>query len=310
MSSLGANDASWYSNDCAYSGQDFLTVLNWGRPGLNNGVYSVLDHNSVYQSYTLVVGYTEQYIQAWYNNVLSCPMMTLMVGTSNSYECYNGTYNPSCSVYTAGVDWDNAIHSVMNWVASHHYDTRITIWGGDDLEGEWDQWTGGSGCPAEPTTLDFLNGVANQEATYSPHALLGDYGDASTGIGNNQCNFSPGVWTENDVYQASWGIGWDVPIPELYQNASYQGYQFNAWSQVFKDYQGQKYEFYGVMTECSEVDPLPSGQCYNQRNETCEWSPTIAMTNVNAKQEFGTWPYQDVTNIRWQDDSPSGNNGC
>lgn len=46
MQALAASDATWSSNTCANNppnNVDFLTILDFGRPGLVNGVYQVFD---------------------------------------------------------------------------------------------------------------------------------------------------------------------------------------------------------------------------------------------------------------------------
>ncbi|SRR5579875_1306411 len=310
MSTLAAQDASYYSNQCTYTGQPFLTLLDFGRPGFYNGVYSVYNwgNNGEWLSYTLVVGYSEQYAQDWYRDATSCPSLFLVVGTNNSYECFlNGSYDPSCNVYTAGVQWDEGIHGIMNFTSKYGYSARETVWGGDDMEAEWDQWLTCAGKPANPQTYDFANGVAQQEKTYFTHAWLADYGDADYEIANEegQCNWNTGATDDTYTYDASWGIGWDVPFPELY--TAYQG---QNWVNVYNDFKSTGYSFYGSITQCSEADPLPTGDCYVARNGDCEFSPTEAFHNYAIYFNPNSALYEQDTNQQWQTDGHTGNGTC
>lgn len=309
LASLASGDAQWSDATCANNPQignvDFLTVLDFGRPGLNNGTYSVYDLGGGWLSDTQVEQDAETYAQTWYNDTTGCPRLHLAIGTANDYECYNGSYNYSCSVYTAGQQWDVVAHTVASYVSSNGWSWQETIWSGDDAEGSWDQFTSCSTC--YPKTVDFLNGFTNKESSYSSHLNLVDYGDAGYGQGNIQ---GGPLWTQQNVYDASWGIGWDVPLPELYV----QG-QFNAWLCVYNNNcgggisegQGQL-QFYGEMTECSEADTLPTGNCWVQRSNMCQWSPYEAYNNLATAVNDPNISYS--SNIRWPGDAASGNNGC
>ncbi len=304
MATLAQEDASWASTACSTGGEDFLTVLNFGRPGLHNGAYSVLDHNNTWVSYNWVATYAEQYASDWYTDSSSCPHLVLVIGTANSYECYNG--DNGCSVYTAGVQFDQLVHTVITHASSQPYNWQETFWGGDDVEAEWDQYAGSS-CAANPKTEDFLNGYNNEETTYvMSHTYLADYGDADYGVTQNY-QTCPGVnnlWSENDIYQASWGIGWDVPLPEVYTS-----YQLSNWVNVYHAYHTSNgFAFYALMTECSQADSLPYGNCYDQRNNQCELSPQEAYNDSTAYND--PTGYSGATNIQWQNDAHSSNNNC
>lgn len=217
-------------------------------------------------------------------------------------------------MYTAGQQWDAVAHTVASYVSNEGHAWQETIWTGDDLEGGWDQWTSCSTC--YPRAQDFVNGMANKESSYSSHLNMVDYGDAGFG----QANLQGGpVWIPQNVYDATWGIGWGVPVAELYVQS-----QLNPWICVYNnncgpsnsfctsncsinESQGQLH-FYGGQAQCSEADTLSTGNCWVQRSNACQWSPYKGYTNLTNATGDTSVPYSD--NIRWQQDSPSGNNGC
>jgi hypothetical protein len=167
-------------------------------------------------------------------------------------------------------------HDLAAYVAAKDYGDRVTaIWPADDIEASWDPWS---------TTAQFLTGVRDQERTYPvPHAHLVNYGDAQAGACSVVTDSCQQPWTPTNVYDAAWGIGWAIPLPEAY-NAETAG----LWESVAA-LQGARnpMEFLGVMTECAGPDPLPTGPCHPQGigvtgTSACEWSPTVAYTHMRA----------------------------
>src|SRR5262249_11057203 len=147
--------------------------------------------------------------------------------------------------------WDVAAHDVMDYVAAKGYGSRITaVWVADDLETSWDPW---------PTTQQFLQGVRDQEHTYTAHAQLINYGDANVGA----CTVAAGCrfrWPGATGYDAAGGIGWPLPLPETY-NAD----TTSLWEDVASTPGTHgPMAFAGVMTECGGADPLPVGECRPQ----------------------------------------------
>ncbi len=233
----------------------------------------------------------EHYLDAWVLAASNCPKLHLALGTSNFNECGGGL--SSCDVYAAGQAWDIVAHDVMNYVASKGYGSQVTgIWVADDLETSWDTWA---------TTERFLQGVRDQEHTYTAaHAQLVNYGDANVGacsIVNGKCN---APWSAGNVYDAAWGLGWAIPMPEAY-NATTTG----LWDNVART-QGAANPmiFAGVMTECGGQDPLPVGQCRPQGGgvtgrSDCEWSPTVAAAHYQSTTGLQTGTPLYATNMQW-----------
>ena len=310
LQSLAQGDASWANNLCTqYGSADTYTVLAFGRPGMASGQYAQYDHGGHWDTNSAVESLSEAYADEWYADTSSCPRLHLIIGTANDYECYNGTYPnpPSCSVYTAGQQWANVAQDVYNHAVAGGKSWQESIWSGDDLEAEWDPYSC-SGC-GQPQTLDFLNGYTAQDRTFSAPNLLVDYGDADYGAPNELGYPQTPAWTVTNVYNAAWGIGWDVPMPEIYGSGL-----INKWNCIHNNSTGCTNPggmvYYGLMAECTMADTLPTGSCWTQNHGSsyppfvggCTNSPYAGYLALTSASLAG-W-----TNIRWQGDGTTPNN--
>jgi hypothetical protein len=307
---LATTDAQWLNAQSTGStcGRDFLTVLDFAHPQrVAAGNASPLDDYAMAlfrqpgpASYRQVEGIAERYLDAWLAAASSCPKLHLALGTSNFNECGGGV--SGCDVYAAGQYWDVVAHDVMDYVAKKGYGSRITgVWVADDAETSWDPW---------PTTQRFLQGVRDQEHTYTAHAQMVNYGDSNVGA----CSIVVGCrsrWSAQNVYDAAWGLGWALPIPEFYNSTSTK-----LWDDVAHTQNTQNPMIYaGAMTECEGGDPLPTGACHPQGGGVtgkgaCEWSPTIAIAHVQANNPspspFAGQSTLYATNMQWPPKTPSG----
>jgi hypothetical protein len=318
MAELATRDALWLNQQSAGStcGRDFLTVLDFAHPmRVAQGHASLLDDYgmSLFRHPTPatdreIEGIAERYLDAWIAAASSCPRLHLALGTSNFNECGGGV--AGCDVYTAGQYWDVVAHDVMDYVAAKGYGSRVTgVWVADDLETSWDPW---------PTTLRFLQGVRDQERTYTTHAQLVNYGDANVGA----CSIVTGScrtrWTAQNVYDAAWGLGWALPLPETYNADTTQLWDNVARAQGGPGAQGSMI-FAGAMTECAGPDPLPSGPCRPQGGGVtgkgaCEWSPTIAINHLRSTAaappaNTTSPPTLYATNMQWPPKSSGDTSG-
>lgn len=90
-------------------------------------------------------------------------------------------------------------------------------------------------------------------------------------------------WTQPNVYDAAWGIGWDVPDPEIYFSG-----QVTEWSNIetnskFRD--ADVLQVYSVMTECEGPDIHPTGNGWVYRRGLCEYSPTCGLERAGRGGE-------------------------
>jgi hypothetical protein len=305
MAPLGALDGKWLSQQTTGSAcaGDFLTVLDFGHPTrkFNRGHASPLDDYAMtlfgyrddWRTYREIEQLAETYLDAWIAAVSpSCPpgpRLHLVLGTSNFAECQQSV--GPCDVATAGQYWDVVVHDVMDYVAGKGYDRQVTaVWVGDDVETSWDPW---------PTTARFLNAVAQQESTYSAHARMVNYGDANTGVCSVVTGGCRAPWTAENVYDASWGLPWASPLPEVYSSDTAQ-----RWDAIAQAYPAM--QFLGIMTECAGMDPLPADGCQpdhgadpssGPQSSTCEWAPATAYQYMQANDPLRPLTY--ATNIQW-----------
>lgn len=211
---------------------------------------------------------------------------------------------------TAGSDWFNVVQSVNQYVSSNGWSWQETIWGGDDIEGSWDQFA--CPCPGESwqQTQYFINGWTSAEVKSSFKPYFVDYGDAAYysvtaqeavygACPNNSCEWSP-----SEFYQAAWAMGWDIPIPEIYYNS-----QASRWSNsAFYGGTAGAVQYYGALSECSGSDPVQEPNCGVARASDCENGPDTAV-NALRNATNATFAQTNESNIQWQNDGRSAP-GC
>jgi len=314
MAALGSADAQWLSQQTANStcSGDYLTVLDFGHPTrkysragaspLDDYAMTLFGYRESWRTFHEIEQLAERYLDAWVSAASACPRLHLVLGTSNFAECQQAV--GMCTLSTAGQYWDIVVHDLMDYVAAKGYSEQVTdVWVGDDLETSWDPW---------PTTERFLDGVAAQEGTYATHARMVDYGDANVGVCSVVTRSCRAPWTAANVYAAAWGMGWAVPLPEIYSSDTAQ-----RWASIAQTYPTMA--FIGVMTECGGADPLPVAGCQRGQSGdlsaasgagpstgagTCEWSPAMAFNTVQSNDPRHPLAY--ATNIQWPPGQTSG----
>jgi hypothetical protein len=290
---LAKQDAQWLSEESAGNGcaGDFLTILDFGRLTTKySGNASPLDdyattffgQKPAWRTFRQIEQMAKQYLDVWYASATDCPHLHLALGTSNYAECADAV--GTCATFVAGQQWDVVVHDVMAYVSGKGYGQKVlAVWGADDLEGSWDPWT---------TTLSFLHGMQTQEKTYATHAHLVDFGDADANACAEVTGDCTHPWTEANIYSAAWGVGWDLPLPEIYTNGT-----AHRWDKVTQS-QGPM-PYLGAITECSGQDPLPAGRCWVQfgAGGACQYSPTMSYAWLQAAPARQPTVY--MTNMQW-----------
>ncbi|HEV7128498.1 MAG TPA: hypothetical protein VGN32_13790 [Ktedonobacterales bacterium] len=319
MAALADVDAEWADTACSHSPatSDYLTILNFGRPAEKSGQYGLFSiFVGGFMPYTQVATLTEQYVREWYGRVSNCPRLHLAIGTGNDYQCYDS--DAACSVLIAGEQFNALAQSVRHYVATQGYDWQVTIWAADDIEGGWDQWACNPSDCTGPQTRDFLMGFAAQERQQitSNHLVLLDYGDAAWGsqtIQEQEGQSGP-MWTQQNMYDAAWGLGWDVPLPETYWRG-----QTARWQSIYiaqpgvTAYAGAMH-FFGNMSECPQADALDLTTCYQPSDVApaqCEQGPGLGYDNLTGDVGAGNLnPNSYSTNIYYQGHAHASNDPC
>lgn len=270
MYNLGASDGRFDSANCTLS----QVVLDFGQVDYGTGYwgggsgYGVYVYNSSlgypFITDAQVLASAENYVQGYYNASSSCPRLRIIIGTNNSNECLNS----SCTTYNAGTAWGQTVKALNSYVSSKGESWKIVdVDGGDDIETDvahgWDTYS---------KTMGFVEGFNNGDNT----ALFVDYGDV----------FANSYWTDADLYTVNWGYGNDVPIPEIYTSGLLNSYvQFhNNHPDVY---------FYGVMTECANIQP---SMCYSPYGQYTPSGAFNAFVGAIGHTKVGAF----ATNILYQ----------
>lgn len=319
LARLADGDAEWADTACSHSPTtpNYLTVLNFGRPAEYGGQYGIFSiFVGGFMPYTQVGALTEAYVAEWYSRVSNCPRLHLAIGTGNDYECYDS--DPGCSVLVAGQQFDDLAHSVQRYVNGQGYGWQVTIWAGDDIEGGWDQWTCDPQNCTGPQTRDFLTGFTSQERQQvsKDHLLLVDFGDAAWGsqtIQEQEGQSGP-MWTQQNMYDAAWGLGWDVPLPETYWRSQTARWQSVDTQQPGVNAYAGAMQFFGNMSECPQSDSLSTPTCYQPSDAApgfCEQGPALGYDTLTADvgaAQFNATSYS--TNIYYQGHAHASNDPC
>ena len=302
MDTLAKDDATWASNNCQSNGQAFMTILDFGQPTVSNGSYSTYDLGGNFDSDSQITSLAEEYSRVWFNDSSSCPTLRLVIGTSNNNECPGGSSN--CSVTTAGSQWFSVVQNVNSYLSANGWSWQLSVLGGDDIEGGWDQYACPCAANSWQQTQYFLNGWTNAEVNSSFKPNFADYGDAAYYSETSQehvggfCAPSNGVdpceWSPSDFYQAAWNIGWDIPVPQIYYHT-----QAQDWNNVTNAGSSSgAIQYYGAVSECSGSDVLPEPSCYVQNNNDYENGPDQALSDLMSTTG-AAFAQSNETNIQW-----------
>ncbi len=250
--SAPAYTTSYYESTTAYTtlqnqgctaarGPAGIVVLDFGEPAYSGGVYGTNDFGGHFDSDDAIFHAAANFIYGAWNCRTSSTNIAVAVGTSN-YGGWMGGYSSS-SWYAAGQAWGQMVNNAQNYSVSNGYNNLIGVYGADDIEVEWANFT---------LTSNFVNGY-NAAST----RLFFDYGDDSGGT-------SPSPWTAYDVWYVAWGAADSYPLPEIYYNADavYDWEPLNVWA---CNNEGGPMYFKGVMSEYPTGN-TPSQAWYDMYN--------------------------------------------
>ena len=277
MEDIGISDASFDNTNCSQS----LVVLDFGQVTADNssdtyGTY-LFGYPYPFTSDAQILTAAEWYATGWYGNTNSCPRLTLAIGTSNYHECPYGGY---CSPYYNGEAWELLVSQLQTWLANNGESWKVKAEGADDMETEWDY--------AATTLGTFPNGTVGQGFAFGFYnenwsgPFFYDYGDSTPGYSG-----PPNNWTTYAIWAASWGIGWDVPLPEIYNSG-----QVPEWMTIYN--YGGGFTFWGTMQECGSWS---SGYCTSPWGE---YTPQGSYSGWQALQNASGHVASNSTNILTQ----------
>ena len=181
--------------------------------------------------------------------------------------------------YAHGSAWATMTTSINSWVSTNGYSSQVKIRAAADIEPDFG--------PAS-NAIAWVNGY---NASYGSGLWLYNVGAASgcpwtgTPTANSPCNNS---WVVNDVWYVSWGALPFYVIPEIYNTAEVNAWQWYRISLYSALYKGNKISFPGTLTQyqacqqmggCSGIDNPPS-QGWTQLFNSVGADSRTALTNI------------------------------
>jgi hypothetical protein len=220
------------------AGSQGLVILDFGRPGVADGVAGTMDYSGAFDSLAAIGAATDSYVEGYFASAPSYLHLNIAIGTNDS--C--GTGQPCGSVVCGCRDeppsfgeWGAQLAAEVEQVqeATDSYRTQsgftdvVTIDGGDDAEPAFD--------PGYQNTYDLLAGYAGAVGGYLPAMI--DFGSAD-----------PGYWSEGQLLQVADGFAPDVAVPEIY--SATDGARWAALASYAVTV-GQPLTIFGVLTSAS-----------------------------------------------------------
>lgn len=281
------NSTTLYNEGCSFGqlqasqGQNqnpsgTVVVLDFGRPGYQNGTYGSWIFNNSFASTASITTAAENFLQGYWNCTPYWPNVRLAIGTSN--------YGSSADFNAHGKAWGTMINNIASWISQKGYGYQESIAAANDMEMSWNaaaktrSWADGYASTSSWAYYDFgdAGGCPQQELSY-----------------NGSCNNG---WKQEDVWYVSWGVAPAYVLAEMYNTAGAQAKQWRYLS--LYSYKTHGYSIYisGSFTQwqacqgrsCPGTNNSPStgwAQLWDQLNadsrtaQTLRWSTDITWNN-------------------------------
>lgn len=186
----------------AASGQNSEVILDFGVQWSDNS--KTLTTNGLYLSIAQIENMAEQFVYQYYVCTGSDTTTTVKLGIGTN----NSTSYESSSM---GSGWAQVVVDVQNWLPPNCCSTQYIVVGANDIEGS----ASFSGTNSMPRALNWANGFNSHGG-----AVYVNYGSADGCPPYGSCNNG---WTQDGVYQVSWGIAAAYVLPEIYYSVIYSG---------------------------------------------------------------------------------------
>lgn len=205
-----------------------------------------------------------------------------------------GTNNSSQATYSNGKAWAEMVNHIASYNADHSYSDQVVLDGGNDMEPIFN---------SPDATKEWVDGYASAYRYF-----LYNYGsadgcpaeDAPTGSGNGMCSNN---WTQEDIYQISWGAPPALAIPEIYNES---GTSAKQWQNISKyaAVHDHGMQLKGAMTQdgaCNQQDSNCIAGTDNKPEEG--WQQLYDQLNKDPDTRQSELPYS--TDITWWTDETS-----
>ncbi|MHB8513167.1 MAG: hypothetical protein ACYDCC_13445 [Actinomycetota bacterium] len=249
-------------------------ILDFGRPAQDsNGRFGMVDFGGHFDSMSDIEKAASAFADGYWganrrNDVY------IAIGSNDSCQpggyCYSkrgkkvscGRKAPYAPCKNVVSDFQKYGHSWGYWVtkletytsgAAPDYTDEVAS-GAIDAEPGWD--------PEYSQTQQTLTGFSNADV-YNPPLSMQDYGSLDGGPCSG-CS----AWSAREQYEIAWGIGPDIPVPEIYYSsmaAQWAKLKQWAWHNA-----NDPFHIYGVMTQHGANGSYSSSQAYNRLMQELE----------------------------------------
>lgn len=190
-----------------FGGQDSSTG---GALGINGHAFSRTEIEDVAE------GFATGYVDCTNNATVDVGLF-LAIGTNDSLDSVDAA---------GGESWADLINDIVSRVTADGYASKVLIEGASDME------PGFTGAGGPSGTVAWAQAFADNVGQYEPGiAASGDYVNNGSADGcsldshdNEACNSG---WTQQSVYELSWGIDGAYVLPEIYHHA-----ESEEWEQI------------------------------------------------------------------------------
>ena len=191
-------------------------------------------------NHSLLVSHID-YASTYFNDSGDCSRVWVAIGVNNAVECnlVSGGYSASCA-YNAGYYLGSAVNiPPEDDLNNAGIEAQFVAAGGDDIE-----WDGSWSWDTYNMTYNVLHGFqeygsyfmimygytmtpCNANGQNPAGCGKGGTNDSSTCTNRNgSCGYP--IWDAGEMYNVSYGIGNDVPLPQAYDGVSWG----QAWGTV------------------------------------------------------------------------------
>ncbi|MFC7394805.1 hypothetical protein [Scopulibacillus cellulosilyticus] len=205
-----------------------------------------------------------------------------------------GTNNSSQETYSNGKAWAEMVNDIASYNTDHSYSDQVILDGGNDMEPNFNSVS---------ATKDWVDGYASAYRYF-----LYNYGSADgcpaeenpTGSGNGTCSND---WTQDDIYQISWGAAPTLAIPEIYNESGTTARQWqNISKYAAKHYKGMQLK--GALTQDGACTQSGNSCIAGTDNKPDQgWQQLYDQLNKDPDTQQSELPYS--TDITWRNDEPS-----
>lgn len=267
-----------YNEGCAQGAakESGELILEFGKPWFDGTNYGTIAFDGSFHSTNDIENAVLGFANGYWNCSGPQPFAAILIGTSNCYLDQNCHYagEPDYTNFAHGQAWDKLVSDTYNIISAEGWNKQESIHGASDMELDWNYAS---------TTEDWAHGFSSN--------CCGTYYDIGDAAGCPPLGSCDNGWTQEDLYQVTWGIAAAYAIPEVYTT---NGSQANEW---------YRNSLYGYTAHGFRVPYFASLTQWNAlRRCTCTNTPDAGNSQLNRSLNADTNTKQtviDETDITW-----------